>query len=258
MTGKPTGFALGSMRPLVRYVDESQAVVDVYFELVAQQDAGEALPVNTRIDVEIEMSSSDGSVFQHRARATLERMRGMVRFEMRQPQRWWPMGMGQQCLYDLTVMLVAEDELVEIWQSTLGLTSVRMPGASEADREATLLVNGQQRTIQTCIAVEPTDEQSVLPVAGDALLVVKDHFGPDVLYDAADRAGVLLVQSIPLLGSLPDTQVQLHQQVGRLANHPSLAGWLVDRRDPAAERMTRQLRDMDPTRQILGHLPEQG
>jgi hypothetical protein len=246
--GTPWSFAVRSIRPLVRYVDEAQAVIDVWFEL-GESSGGDSVdrPPPSRIDVEIELTAADGYVLRRHARATLHDRSGVVRFEMLRPARWWPLGMGEQCLYDMTVMLSVGDELVELWQTTLGLTSVRMPRPG-LDEPRQLLINGQVRSIQTIVPVAPIDEAGVLPVGDQSLLVIRDHFAPDVLLEAADRAGVLVVQAIPRGDGLALPQID------RLVPHPSLAGWLVEDASPQAPSLISRLRQLDPTRPVLDRL----
>src|SRR5690606_19083748 len=74
---------------------------------------------------------------------------------------------------------------------TFGMTSVRQDAA-------TLLVNGQSCRIGSVVTVDRVQEKQLLPAAGDSLLLVRDHYGTEQLYDAADRAGILLVQCVPL------------------------------------------------------------
>ena len=94
----------------------------------------------------------------------------------------------------------------------------------------------------------------VAEVKDDTLLLVRNHFGPTVLYEAADRAGILLVQCVPLShASEPDVNVA--QQVDRLAAHPSLAGWMVDHNSRIADRMANRIQYLDPTRQVFRDLP---
>jgi hypothetical protein len=255
MAHEVPGYCLGSIRPLVRYVDETQAVIDVHFDLVPNASSkGPTVPAESRIDVEIEMAGIDGYAFQHRARVQLQENRGLVRFEMKCPHRWWPLGMGEQFLYDLTVMLVVDDDVAELWQTTIGLTSVRVP-RSDVNDDPVFLINGRERMIQTVIPVQPVDEHGVLAVGNDSLLLVRDHYGSDLLYDAADRAGILLVQSIPLKAQSPQSREQMQAEVDRLASHPSLAGWMVDHRHASAPVVVQYLRAIDPTRQVLGRLP---
>ena len=82
--------------------------------------------------------------------------------------------------------------------------------------------------------------------------MVRGHYGPDLLYDAADRAGTLLIQSIP---DEVDSGLRLQSHVDRLAGHPSLAGWFVDRSHHAGDRIANHIHELDPTRNVFRQLP---
>ncbi len=260
---------LFAIRPLVRYVDERQAIVDVYVSIFQSRHPHgrnpdiSALPLEVHVLVE----GPDGCAYQQQTRLNIQGQAGRIRFEMGDPQRWWPSGMGDQTLYNLSVSILVNDESVYQWNNTIGLTSVRPVNVQPVftgdvshdtagmgmalEKEATLLVNGRQCLIRTVVPVNPDDEQSVLPVGEHCLLVVRGHYGPDLLYDAADRAGTLLVQSIPVTADLHGSD---RSQIDRLAGHPSLAGWLVGPADQAADMIASRIHEMDPTRSVLRHL----
>ena len=252
----PTAPAV-SVRPLVRYVDESQAVIEVHIT-VAQAIRGQPLEVHVRV------SGPDGYVFDHESHLELEHHTGIVRFEMGDPLRWWPCGMGDQALYDMTVCVLLGDDIADRWQNTIGLTSVRthargdsVPGAAPPEdagvlieEQAVLLVNGRECSIRSVLPVDPADESGVLPIGEQCLLVIRGHYGPDALYNAADRVGTLLIQSI-FTGPGSDEASLAHAQIDRLSGHPSLAGWLVGQTGRAGDRIADRVHELDPTRNIF-------
>lgn len=255
-----------SIRPLVRYVDREQAVIDIRVTLHRPNDIDNTQAIDPQLPLEVfvGIKGPGGYVYEHQAHLDLQDRTGMVRFEMGDPQRWWPTGMGAQPLYDLSVVVLFEDDILDQWASTIGLTSVRpmtkrislthetpqsMMGLP-LDEQAILLINGQECSIHTVVPVDPPDEHQVLPVGQHCLLVVRGHYGPDELYNAADRAGTLLVQSIPPAADA-DTAQDIRTQIDRLAGHPSLAGWLVERTDTSGDRLAAHVHDLDPTRGVL-------
>ena len=171
----------------------------------------------------------------------------MVRFELGDPCRWWPAGMGDQQLYEFCVTLLVGDETAGAWTTTLGMTSVR---TNRLENQMSLLVNGHEYEINDVVPIESDDEKSVLPVTGDTLLLVRNHFGPDVLYDAADRAGILLIQSVPL-SHVTQKGINVSREVDRLAAHPCLAGWLVNSDERIGDRMAQRIQSLDPTRSVF-------
>lgn len=242
------------VRPLVRYVDEEQAVVDTHVFLKQSQAASvDRRQRRDGIDVLIQIKGADGRSFERRTHLSDDQVAGMVRVELVSPQRWWPAGMGGQDLYQLSVALVCQSEVIDTWQTTIGLTSVRTDTGESDVVPPTLLVNGRACEVHNVVPVDPVDEEHLLAVGSDSILFVRHHFGPDVLYHAADRAGLLLVQGIP--DPAKDPRTDLRTQVDRLACHPSLAGYFIDAACSVSNELSAVLREMDPTRRIFRALP---
>ena len=246
------GFAL--LRPIVRYVDEDQAVVELHVRVKGWpvEDA----PPDAATSLLVQIHEADGSVDDQCLPLVLTADAGMVSLTIVRPSRWWPAGMGAQALCDLQVSLLVNNEVRDARTVRVGLTSVRpedMP-AGNGGHALNMLVNGQPRPIRAVVAVDQADERGLLRVNGDALLLVRGHYGPDVLYDAADRAGILLVQCVPLhADGRPETDVP--DEVLRLATHPSLAGWFVGHLGRIADRVGQAILALDPVHPVLRVLP---
>lgn len=243
-----------SVRPLVRYVDQEQAVIETHFVAGPPAPMGRSL---RKAEVMIEINGNDGFHDEGTIALELQDGRGAVRFDLVQPQRWWPAGMGKQQLYQLTIRLIFRDEIIDSHEITLGLTSVRVPKAKTEphdDGPVSLLVNGRECDIHSVVSVDASDEQKMLPAAGDSLIVVRGHYGPDVLYDAADRAGLLLIQCVPIHPQgTPEEEAKIH--VDRLAHHPSLAGWCVGHLGQMAQSTSEMIQMRDPTHGVFMNIP---
>ncbi len=250
MTGE---LKLSSVRPLVRYVDEDQAVIDTHFctaGSIPQATAG----FTGEADVHITIQGLDGFHDEGQTRTPVRDGEGSVRFEVVCPQRWWPAGMGDQPLYKLTLSLIQGDSIVDEQTSTFGLTSVRRDKDHDAQGTPGFLVNGQHCKIQSVIMVDRVDENTLLPATGDSLLMVRDHYGPELLYEAADRAGVLLVQSVPISAEgKPSDEVT--KQIDRLATHPCLAGWFVGHLGDVRDKVSQRIKSLDPTHAVFEKFP---
>lgn len=245
-------WRLSSVRPLVRYVDEEQAVIDTHVATLPAVPAPDRYAPSDLVEVLVEITGADGFHDEGHTALRLVHGEGSVRFDLVQPQRWWPAGMGDQPLYEMTVSLAVGETILDQRSITLGLTSVRREGE---DRPLpNLLVNGQVCAIRSVLPVDRIDESQLLPATGDSILLVRDHYGPDVLYQAADRAGILLIQCVPIHpAGTPESE--LAAQVDRLAAHPSLAGWFVGHLGRLSDDVAEQIRTLDPTRSVFRELP---
>lgn len=248
---------LASIRPLVRYVDEGQAVIDVHLALQPPLPTSPAGPES--VDVLVDIIGADGSIDEQRVRIPVQNHLGLVRLQVVHPERWWPAGMGDQALYHIKLSLLANQQVADSRQVTVGFTSVRPRENAQtipsARRRIEWLVNGQVCPIDAVVPIDLTHERRLLPVSGHSLLIVRGHYGPDVLYDAADRAGLLLIQCVPID---PDAQPEIGvlAEIDRLASHPSLAGWFVGHLGKMAESVAQTIHRLDPTRNIFHQAPE--
>lgn len=244
---------LSHILPIVRYVDEEQAIVDVAVALRA------AMPTRSRsigpkiIDVLLELDSEDGFHDEEHQTLHLTDLRGSARMQVVHPTRWWPAGMGDQSLYNLSISLLWGDAIVDKQTVTVGLTSVRR---SEDILPADLLVNGKHYHALDVVAIDAIHENSFLPIGGESLLIIRDHYGPDLLYQAADRAGLLLIQCVPID---PDghPEAAVADQIARLSAHPSLAGWCVGHLGGLRDQVAGSLRELDPVHNVFLDVPEE-
>lgn len=247
----PTFPELGYVHPFIRYVDEDQAIIDAHIEIKSRIPAPCDEPPPEEIDVLVELDAADGFHDEQQQTVPLTNLRGMVRMEVVRPQRWWPAGMGEQSLYDLTISLLVKDQIIDMISTSVGLTSVRT-GAGEKIKA--LMVNGRRYPVENIVPIDAVDEDSLLPVSRDSLLVIRDHYGPDVLYHAADRAGILLVQCVPIHAEgRPEAEVEA--EVARLLAHPSLAGWCVGHLGDLSRQVAGRLRRLDPTHDVFLDVP---
>jgi hypothetical protein len=268
-----------SVRPLVRYVDEIQGVIDVHVRVEPPPQDESGRP-SDKIDLLIEMRGPDETGFDYQRSLSLHNGAGMVRFVVPDPQRWWPAGMGEQWLYDLAVTLRRGDQVLDIWRTTIGLASVRIKASPEAGDGPSLLIHGQPFRFRSITPVNPDDESRLLPVSSQSLLVVHGHLAPRRLFDAADRAGVLIIQSLPMPEAEPPASAPsdkaapaAHEgdsrrpepgaptglpelsSVDDLTAHPSLAGWFVGHVDAMTERIIQRIHDLDPTHSVFRQIP---
>ncbi|MEM7627251.1 MAG: hypothetical protein AAF333_16770 [Planctomycetota bacterium] len=243
-----------TLRPLVRYVDRDHAVIEAHFATLPPVDPAEQPPACRAVDVHLEIEGSDGFHDEGDTRLQLHDHQGQLRFEVVKPERWWPAGMGPQPLYTLSLQLHDPGYGEAESETTFGLTSVRRDRVLGEGFAPSLLVNGQICDIGSVVVIDQINERQLLPATGESLLLVRDHFGTDVLYDAADRAGILLIQCVPIA---PDAAFEsaVAAEVARLSPHPSLAGYFVGHLGELIEPVAEALRELDPTRAVFRRFP---
>jgi beta-mannosidase len=220
-----------------------------------------------------------------------------------QPDLWWPRALGEQPLRDVHLQILLDDTGADAGgeppsdesHRTIGLRSVAL-------RNWVLSVNGERLFLKGAnvgpvgaapgeATVERVERDIHAAVdAGLDLLRVNGHIGHPALYDAADRAGLLLWQDLPLQWgyhrSVRRQAVrQARQAVDLLGGHPSIAIWcghnepagpqdaaatdersrpsfsryLLDQEKPGWNRsvldrsIRRALSGADPTRPVVAH-----
>ncbi|MFD2768137.1 glycoside hydrolase family 2 protein [Micromonospora eburnea] len=168
---------------------------------------------------------------------------------VRDPERWWPVGYGEQPRYDLDVTLRAEDgRALDAWSRRIGFRSVRLDTAPDAHGSAfTLHVNDvpvfvrgvnwipddafPDRVTQQRLAERLTQavgaNVNLLRVWGGG------RYESDDFYDLADSLGLLVQQDFLFAcAAYPEeepfrteVEAEAREQVSRLAVHPSLVLW---------------------------------
>ena len=152
-----------------------------------------------------------------------------------QPQLWWPWSLGSQPMHDVSVEVWVDDDLSHRRAVRTGLRRVEL-------RKWICSVNGERLYLKgsnhgpTRMALA---EASAADIAGDVrlakdagldLLRVHVHVSRPELYDAADEAGLLLWQDLPLQwgyarGVRKQAVRQARAAVQTLGHHPSIAIW---------------------------------
>ena len=251
---------INSVRPLVRYVDDRQAVIDTHIITRAMLPSDESHRTADKpiAYVMAEITGADGFHDEGCGRLLLKpcgsQMQGGFRFGIDQPQRWWPAGLGDQPRYELTIRIIVGDEVTDEAKLKLGLASVRRGRVLGEHLPPSLLVNGRICEIVEVLTVDRMDENQLLPANGESLLLVRDHYGADLLYEAADLAGIMAVQAVPI-DPKGDPTVQVREHVNRLTAHPSLAGYYIGHLGEIKPQVAECLKQLDPTRTVFDSFP---
>jgi beta-mannosidase len=156
------------------------------------------------------------------------------RVAVERPELWWPRALGSQPLYRVTVR-VRDGEAVSDERSVLtGLRQVRLRNFVATVNGERLFLKGANLgpTRRDLGAATPEEVAGDVALAADAgldLIRVHAHIGRPELYEAADRAGILIWQDLPLqwgYGHVRRQAVhQARQAVSLLGHHPSIAVW---------------------------------
>jgi beta-mannosidase len=160
-----------------------------------------------------------------------------------QPDLWWPHALGDQPLHgvDVEVSVPASDEdgapllLSDRRSRRVGFRQVAMRGWTASVNGERLFLKGATYLPTRAALAEATPEEVRADVArsveaGLDALRVHSHIGHPELYEAADEAGLLLWQDLPLHGGYARTlrkqaMRQAREAVDLLGHHPSVAIW---------------------------------
>src|SRR2546425_1931015 len=197
-----------------------------------------------------------------------------VELALPDPQLWYPWAHGEPALYRADVEITADERKSSSLSETFGIREVRLQTRAEG---WTYVINGRpifMRGANYC-------SEFFLDAAGDELLKsdvqlarqanmdmlrLNAHLEPPALYDAADRAGIVLWQDMPMTGSYihrsdarslaffrEAVTAQAEEMAQLLFNRPSVINYAVHADPPwsrsqawLGERHTEELnRDVD-------------
>lgn len=180
------------------------------------------------------------------------RQRVDLQFTIRQPEFWWPRGMGKQHLYAVNVRVSRAQTLLDEGSTRIGLRTVRL--VREPDSIGTgfhflvneglpgggrLFIKGANHVPADMFLPRSTAKQQALLEAAEAvgmnMLRVWGGgvYADDAFYNWCDTHGMLVWQDLafacmmyPLEGKLLDNALQeVEDNALRLRSHPSLAIW---------------------------------
>ena len=166
-----------------------------------------------------------------------------------EPKLWWPLGIGEQTLYELKVCLVREGAVVDSWNRRIGLRTVKCRQEDDAvGRSFEFIVNGVKifacgsNWIPDDIFPHRTSEETYrrkLESAARSNMNMMRIWGggiyePDCFYDICDELGIMVWQDFMFACGLYPTfrevflenvRAEAEQQVKRLRHHASLVFW---------------------------------
>jgi beta-mannosidase len=152
-----------------------------------------------------------------------------------EPRLWWPWSMGDQPLYDAAVEVVVDERPSHRRSVRTGLRRVDLQRWICSINGERLFLKGANHGPTRMALAEATPEELAHDVTlarstGLDLLRIHAHITRPELYDAADEAGMLLWQDLPLQwgyarGTRKQAVRQARYAVQVLGHHPSIAIW---------------------------------
>jgi beta-mannosidase len=151
------------------------------------------------------------------------------------PALWWPWALGPQPLHDAVVEVWVDNDLSHRRAVRTGLRRVELDNwICSVNGERLFLKGSNQGPTRMALAEATADELArdvqLAKQAGLDLLRIHAHVTRPELYDAADEAGLLVWQDMPLQwgyarGIRKQAVHQARAAVQVLGHHPSIAIW---------------------------------
>lgn len=195
---------MGIFRPVILNQYETDRLEDVEIRQV-HKDGVVKLLFHVQTKHQAEGCKIDAIVDGKRVRL----VDGYGEMEIKNPQLWWPNGYGDQPLYDVTVELVSEGEVLDCQKKQIGLRTLTV--SKESDKygeEFCFMVNGvkifamganyvPQDNILSRVTPEKTEKliQSCIDANFNCLRVWGGAYYPEEeFYDLCDRYGIIIWQ----------------------------------------------------------------
>lgn len=240
--GIPQGWNPAGIWQAVELVDTGPVAIRHFRALCTEADAAHA-EVTLRAVLlaaepgEVEVTTEVAGIIDvatHRVAAGENRVEWQVRVD--DPQLWWPVGRGDQPLFDLNVTArVASGSVSDRKHRRIGFRSTSM-------RDFILRVNNHRTFIKginvaplsldmaSLTAAEMRAEVEEIRDAGFNLIRVRSHVTRRELIDACDELGVMVWQDLPLVGSYArsvtsQAEQQVRDMIDLLSHHPSIVVW---------------------------------
>ncbi len=266
--------AVALVDPFLRTVDAAAGIVEL-----ALQFAGDAGGWSGALNATIEPENFDGQTltFSRRIESHGANQNCNLRFQIPDARMWWPVDMGEQPLYQITLSFSLDGGgAADAHSFNFGLRTIEMsplPGGPRPDRyNWTFVINGQPMFIKganwcTLDALLDFSRERYERFIKLAAMQHVQMFRPwgsgmpetDDFYDLCDRYGILVMQEWPTAWNSHVTQPydMLEETVRlntlRIRNHPSLAMYGGGNESgepfgPAIDMMGRLSIELDDTR----------
>lgn len=155
--------------------------------------------------------------------------------EVFDPELWWPHALGDQPLYTLTIDAIVGSEIhdsrcfrvgfrklsMKRWILTVNGERIHLKGVNLLPKRTLLGTASHDEIVEDIHAAKAAHLDIVRPVA---------HITHPEFYEAADKAGMLIWQDMPIRGRMNravggEARRQAREAINLLGHHPSLAIW---------------------------------
>jgi beta-mannosidase len=171
-----------------------------------------------------------------------------IRFSIKNPELWWPNGLGDQTLYTIHVKIFIDDIFIDFASKRIGLRSIILNQKPDRWGESfEFIVNGvplfakggnwipadnflnriDKKKYEHLISSVKNVNMNMLRVWGGGI------YENDIFYDLCDEMGIMVWQDFMFACSmypadvefLENVEEEVRYQVKRLRNHPSIVLW---------------------------------
>ena len=226
VTLRETGTArISRCRLLCTSATERAATLQVHVELDVDR------PIRIALDVQVgALASQSIERFFHAGKSRVE-----LEIPVTGHSLWWPYALGESPLYDVQVSARVGSAISDVWHGRTGLRTVTVDKWQFRVNGERLFIKGTTLVPTRMALGEATQDEfqrdvSLAKAAGFDLVKVIGHVSRPELYDAADGAGLLVWQDLPLHRGYGPTVLRAARRqavatVDLLGHHPSIALW---------------------------------
>ena len=230
--------------PFARTLDAHEGIVEIALRFV-----GETAGWSGTLAGSVEPENFDGAryAFEIPVESETGELKTSLRFQVPDPKLWWPVDMGEQNLYRITLSFLPEGNgAADVHSFTLGLRTIEMAPLPQGPKPElynwTFVINGKPMFIKgtNWCTLDPLMDfrreryERFLKLAAMQHVQMLRPWGSgmpetDEFYDLCDHYGILVMQEWPTAwnshltqpyGMLEET---VRRNTLRIRNHPSLA-----------------------------------
>lgn len=168
----------------------------------------------------------------------------LVALDVSEPKKWWPVGYGEPNLYQLTLFVVRDDEIISQHSDIFGFRKV------ETDENGVWFINDQRMILKGSNYIssqwlsEMTRERyhkdvQLMLDAHINVMRVHAHIESKEFYRLCDEMGLMLWQDYVLQWGYSDDPIfhqeaesQLKDMLQQFRNHPSIIMWTMHNEPP--------------------------